>query len=278
MSRDRPITPHVGANPLVCGAFSEGGGYTNWRPRGSGDWLLIYTVAGAGRIVAEGRMRLLGARHAVLYRPGTAQDYSTDPATGRWALRWAHFLPKPHWEPWLAWPEFARGTGVLELAEEPAGRFERALERMLTASRLGGVAGTDLALNALEEALIWAHRDAVGDHWLALDPRVRKGVDQLAADPARPFALAELARSCGLSPSRFSHLFKAQVRATPRQFSEKLRLELASQLLAQTSLTVREIAYKTGFADPLYFSRRFGRFFQRTPIEVRRRPAAARQQ
>ena len=271
MNRSRPLTPHVSADPLVCGEFDEGLRYTNWRPHGSADWLLIYTLAGAGKIVADGRTLILGERQVLLFRPGAPQDYSTDPSAGRWALRWVHFVPKPHWEPWLAWPEFARGTGALRLAAESAERFAQALKRMLTASRLGGVAGTDLALNALEEALIWAHRDVAGDRWLSLDARIRKAVDRLAADPARPFSLVELARTCGLSPSRFSHLFKAQMRTTPRQFSEKLRLELAGQLLTHTNLPVREIAYKAGFVDPLYFSRRFGRRFGRTPLEARSR-------
>lgn len=271
MKRPRPITPHVSANPLVCGEFSQGAAYTNWRPQGAGDWLLIYTIAGAGRIVADGGVHQLGEHQALLYRPEAAQDYSTEATAGHWTLRWAHFMPKAHWRPWLVWPEIGRGAGRVRLRAESAERFASALGRMLLASRIGGVASTELALNALEEALIWAHREIAGDRWLSLDPRIRRAVDRLAAEPARPLSLAELARYCGLSESRFSHLFKEQLHQTPRQFGETLRLELARELLGHTSLAVREVADQAGFADPLYFSRRFARAFGHPPAETRER-------
>jgi AraC family transcriptional regulator of arabinose operon len=270
MTHPRAITPHVPANPLVCGEFlRQDANYTNWRPRGSGDWLLIYTLSGAGRIAtAEGSVRL-GEGEAILYRPGAMQDYATDPGAGQWSLRWAHFVPKPQWQPWLAWPEAKPGAPRAEFSAAAARRFAEALRRMLAASRLEGEGATELAMNALEEALLWAFRDLAGDRWLTLDTRIRKATAYLEGDPARPFSLAEVAQHCGLSASRFSHLFKQQMQMTPRQFSEKLRLELAQQLLANTGLSVREVAYKAGFEDPLYFSRRFVRAFGRTPGESR---------
>ncbi len=272
----REITPHVPADPLVCAEFRQGRSYTNWRPHGSGDWLLIHTLQGAGRVVVAGKARTLRAGQALLYRPEAAQDYSTDPAVGRWRLRWVHFRPKPHWEPWLAWPEAADGAAVASLTGAAAKHFGAALQRMLLANRLGGAHAAELALNALEEALIWAQRGLAGERSLAFDPRIRKALAYLAGDPARPFSIAELAAHCSLSPSRLSHLFKAQVRSTPRQFSENLRLELAAQLLAYTGLSVGEVAYKAGFTDPLYFSRRFARAFGRTPRAARRRSGPVR--
>src|SRR5690606_33751372 len=104
MTHPREITPHVIADPIVCGEFHrQGKSYTNRRPRGSGDWLLIQTLAGAGRIVTGSRVVRLSEGEAVLYRPDTPQDYATDPEVGHWSLRWVHFTAKPQWQPWLAW-------------------------------------------------------------------------------------------------------------------------------------------------------------------------------
>jgi len=36
-----------------------------------------------------------------------------------------------------------------------------------------------------------------------------------------------------------------------------IRLEEAARLLSQTGLGVAEVAYRTGFANPFHFSRRF---------------------
>jgi AraC family transcriptional regulator of arabinose operon len=266
----RKITPHIPAAPIVCGEFRQGRTYTNWRPHGAGDWLLIFTLGGAGCVGTGGKSRRLETGEAVLYRPDSAQDYFTDPAAGSWRLCWAHFQPKPHWLPWLDWPEDFHSMGHVAVGRDAGEHVTGALRRMLLASRLGGTHATELALNALEEALIWVQRGLAGDHSLGIDPRIRKAMAMLAADPAQSFNLSQLAAVCGLSPSRFSHLFREQVRTTPRQFSEELRLSLAAQLLQHTGLSVGEVAFKAGFTDPLYFSRRFARAYGRSPVGMRK--------
>lgn len=270
----REITPHAPVASLVCGEFRQTRGYTNWRPRGTDDWLLITTLAGAGRIIAHGRELCVSEGMTVLYRPRTPHDYSTEPRAGVWALRWAHFVAKPHWQPWLMWPEFERGVGCVTLEKDVGLRVEASFARMLLAARLGGTAAVDLAMNALEEALIWTHRAVAGDGLLRVDPRIQRATAFLASHPGEPFSLGAVARHSGLSLSRLSHLFKTEMGVTPRQFSEKLRLDLAAQLLVQTGLGVRHVAAQTGFADPFYFSRRFRQVMGAAPMAFRQRGLA----
>jgi AraC family transcriptional regulator of arabinose operon len=271
MPDPRLTTPHVRAAPIACNEFREGRGYTNWRPQGSGDWLLIYTLAGVGSVVTSGRTLRLGPGGAVLFAPGARQDYSTDPDAGLWHLRWAHFVPRPSSRPWLMWPEIAPRIGCVQLDGPAAESVGEALGRMLLAHRLGGPLGTDLAMNALEEALIRCAGSATPESRPAPDPRMQRAVRYLALNMAEPFRIENVAAHCGLSPSRFSHLFRESLGTTPQQFSEKLRLESAQQLLRQTNLTIAEIAAEVGYADPLYFSRRFRRAFGHAPSEAGRR-------
>lgn len=247
-----------------------GRGYDNWRPRGSGDWLLIVTCGGAGRVRAGGVARRLEAGEALLYAPGAAQDYATDEAAGRWHLRWAHFRPRAHWRPWLLWPRLAPGVGRVRLTGTTEAAVQAALERMLTASRLGGAGAAELAMNALEEALLWIFRLEAGGPFAGVDERVRRAASYLAATVDEPFALAKVAAHCGLSESRLGHLFRAELGTSPQRFSEQLRLDTARSLLTTTNLPVGEVARETGFADALYFSRRFRKQLGCAPSEVRR--------
>jgi AraC family transcriptional regulator of arabinose operon len=265
----RPVTPHVHADPIVCDEFRRGRGYTNWRPRGSGDWLLIFTCGGVGRVRAAGVEHALGSGDAMLYRPGAEQDYFTDAEIGRWHLRWAHFQPRPHWRLRLRWPELAPGVARVSTTGRTRTGAHAALGRMLASSRLGGAGGEDLAMNALEEAILWIFLSISGDAFAAVDERVQRAVQHLAAHPDEPFHLEGLARVCGLSPSRLSHLFRAELGTTPQRFSETLRLDLAQRLLSQTNLSVAEVAAEAGYDDPLYFSRRFRRAFGRPPSAAR---------
>jgi AraC family transcriptional regulator of arabinose operon len=269
LNPNRPITPGVATETILCGEFREGRGYTNWRPRGTGDCLLILTLGGAGRLRVAGRDHDLGPGDAVLYAPGAAQDYATEGGAGRWHLRWAHFQPRAHWRPWLLWPELGPGVGRLRLHGRAEVAAAAALGRMLTASRLGGPGHEDLALNALEEALLWIFRLNSDESPGGGDPRVQRAVQRLATRFDEPFKLDALAAHCGLSPSRLSHLFRTQLGTTPQRLGEKLRLDSARQLLRRTNLSVGEIAREVGFADPLYFSRRFQRAFGHPPSALR---------
>ena len=271
---NRSETPHRPVAAIMASEFDQGVEYANWRPRGSGDWLLIYTAEGAGRITLGGTERILGPGEAVLFAPGAAQDYRTDDTPGRWRLLWAHFNPRPNWRAWIRWPEVARGTGWLGLpAGEIRAGFEAAMGRMIAMQRGSHADALEFGLNALEEALLWAQRAGEGHPRAKLDPRVQKAMDYLAARPADPFRLDALARHCGLSESRLSHLFREQTGGTPQTHSEELRLRLAQQLLVHSSLRVNEVAAETGFTDPFYFAKRLRKFAKCSPSDYRVREA-----
>jgi AraC family transcriptional regulator of arabinose operon len=273
---ERPITAHTPVERIVTGHFHRAADYRTWRPRGSGDWLLIHTVAGAGQLelpAANGRSTLrrsLVPGEAVLFGLHAPQSYVTDPTAGRWELRWAHFQPRPHWRPWLRWPELAPGVGVVSFPLGAARRaWEQALVRMHHLARRPVAAAADLAASALEEALLWAQAVHTADPWTRVDPRVRRAMDYLAATVDRPFQLAAVASHCRLSVSRLSHLFKQEVGVTPQQHAEELRLALAAQLLRHTSLRIHEVAAEAGYDDAFYFARRFRRRFGRAPRDYR---------
>jgi AraC family transcriptional regulator, arabinose operon regulatory protein len=266
----RSETPHRPVDSIVANEFDRGADYTNWRPHGSGDWLLIYTCSGGGNIVLNGRSRRLLPGEAVLYAPQAAQDYATDREAGRWRLLWAHFRPRPAWRAWLRWPEAALGTGLLRFAaNETRKNFEQALRRAATTLKRPSRMARELALNALEEALLWAQPSRAA----RVDDRIRRAMNYLADHSAEPFRLSEVASHCALSSSRLSHLFKEQTGETPQRYAEELKMRLAQQLLAHSSLPVAEVAAETGFEDPFYFAKRFRRFARCSPSEYREREA-----
>lgn len=248
----------------------QGPSYSNWRPQGSGDWLLIYTVAGAGCITVDDRPHELGVGHVVLFAPGAPQDYATSAEAGQWHLQWAHFHLKPEWRARL--PGRTWGPGVhhqLVHSPEIRGQLGAAFRRMITTARQPWSGARELATNALEEALLWLAAEA-GDapHW-QIDPRIRRAADYLANHPEVPFSLATVAGVAGLSASRFSHLFKSALGVSPQRYAEQIKFRLAQELLTHTNLPITEIAQATGFEDPLYFSKRFRHHAGASPSRFR---------
>jgi AraC family transcriptional regulator of arabinose operon len=265
-------TPYRLDSELMADEFRRGRSYKNWRPRGSGDWLLIYTAGGAGRITTAVGDFPTRPGECILYAPDDLQDYRTDPATGRWHLLWSHFVPKAAWHPWLRWPVNAAGVRSVALDRgEVRGSFVRAMQRAIRIVRRRPPNAEDFAANALEEALLWAHLAASRGDWMRIDPRVRKAMDYLAARVRQPFDLETVARHCGLSVSRLAHLFKAEAGASPQRFFEQQRMRQAAQLLRVTGLGIAEVAAEVGYDDPFYFSNRFRRHSGKSPTLYRRR-------
>jgi AraC family transcriptional regulator of arabinose operon len=263
--------PHQPAIELYGDYYERDRSYANWRPRGSGDYLLIYTTAGGGRFVTGTGCHVSRRGDAVLYAPGELQDYSTDPRAGVWKLLWAHFTPKPAWQMWLSWPVNAEGVKTIRLGGGEVGRrFSGAMRDIVSLSRRPIPEAMDLAFNSLEAALLWARTTVSRQGWYALDARVRRAMSHLIDHFREPFSMSELARHCGLSSSRLAHLFKEETGTSPQQYLEVHRIQQACSLLRITNRGIAEIASDVGYADPFYFTHRFRRHTGKSPSGYRR--------
>jgi AraC family transcriptional regulator of arabinose operon len=270
MQKNRPPTPRISHGDFHGDAYRRGPGYYSFRPTGCDDWLLIYTEEGCGRLGTAADEVLLRPGDVILYAPHELQDYSTAPKPGHWHLLWAHFVPKPHWVAWLQWPVGEHGLKVLHLADSEIHReFRTALHRMVAQTKRPLPVANDLAVLALEEALLWAKLAAFQDKWVTMDDRVRRAINHLASCYREPFRMDTLARHCGISPSRLAHLFRDQTGTSPQRFLEKHRMQVATRLLRHTNSTIGEIAAEVGYDDPFYFSNRFRRFSGKSPQQFR---------
>ena len=253
-----------------CGHFNRDASYFTRRPKGRDDWLLIYTASGSGRIISAQGTYLTEPGDILLYAPGDKQDYGTSPKTESWELLWAHFRPKPHWLAWLNWPIAEKGLKVLKLEKgEVRTQFVAVMRRMVESSTRSLPIATDLAVLALEEALLWTRLTVAQDQWVTMDARIRRAVDYLANQFREPFQMENLARYCGLSVSRLAHLFTAQTGLSPQRFLERHRMQIAAHMLRMTDFTITEIAGEVGYADPFYFSNRFRRYSKKSPSQFR---------
>jgi AraC-like DNA-binding protein len=102
-----------------------------------------------------------------------------------------------------------------------------------------------------------------------MDFRVELAIRFIKEDLAREFSLPRLASLVELSPSRFRYVFKSETGLGPRAYIRALRLELAKQLLENTSLTLEQIMIHIGLADRSHFERGFKKAFGLTPKQYR---------
>ncbi len=105
------------------------------------------------------------------------------------------------------------------------------------------------------------------------DPRVAWAIAQMHEHSASELPIERLARHVNLSPSRFAHLFTAEVGTSPARYLRRLRFSRARMLLETTYLSVKEVMAHVGFNDASHFSRGFQQIYGVSPRVWRRRLA-----
>ena len=102
------------------------------------------------------------------------------------------------------------------------------------------------------------------------DQRLKQVIAHINDNLAEDLSLRELAGIAAMSPYHFARAFKAASGASPLQYVIGARIDRARILLRTTRLTVSEIAFRTGYADPGRFSRHFKNRVGVTPGAFRR--------
>ncbi len=108
---------------------------------------------------------------------------------------------------------------------------------------------------------------AVNSEEQQLLERVMKAVEQNIDNT--DYTVDLLARDVGMSRANLYKKMQTMLGITPSDFMRNVRLKRAAQLLADSNLSVNQIALSVGFLTPRYFSQYFRKMFGVTPTEYR---------
>ena len=99
------------------------------------------------------------------------------------------------------------------------------------------------------------------------EPRIGRALEILKNAPDNLISAERVAAEINLSPSRFAHLFRAQVGLPVRRYLLWMRLRNAVRMLGEgASLTTA--AHAAGFADSAHLTRTFRQMFGLAPSEI----------
>ena len=102
-----------------------------------------------------------------------------------------------------------------------------------------------------------------------LHPAVHRLQDTIASDLTKSWTLSRLAKSAGASSRHMSRLFHEHVRMSIAEYSNRLRVAFAQELLRETKLDMEQVAERVGFSSSRQLRRAWRKYHKTPPREAR---------
>jgi AraC-like DNA-binding protein len=230
-------------------------------PLGAGDVVLV--PYGSAHVLSDSP----SAAHAVPFEAAVAEpDGDTDTLCGKYRLDRSR-----------AHPLLAALPEVVHLPARTGRHPElRAAIDLLGVEVSRGRPGRTAAISGVLDLLLvymvraWLEDNSTTGWPQALrDPEIAAALESLHTDPARPWRLADLAASVGVSRATLARRFSALTGQSPMAYLTWWRMTTAARLLRDTDLPLPRIARQVGYGSPFAFSHAFKRHLGIAPAHYR---------
>jgi len=240
------------------------GGYCG--PRVQRDYQLVVLHSGSCEVRVDGMVRRLAPGAVYLFAPGHREWFRFSPTT----------------ETHHSWCAVAPALVLRTLRRALGDDTGRAAAMSATMERIFAAAfalpsprheAARMAVEALGHAAIAEYvrlrceAAAVAD----ADPCVTRAIHHMETHLSERDCLEGARRAACCSANTLLYKFRRATGLTPARYLWRLRGERGAAMLAETGLSVAEVAERCGFANPFHFSRFVRRLFALSPRELRRR-------
>jgi len=235
--------------------------------RGSERYVIVQqTLGGCGRFRYRGEEWLVppGSAFIALVPEKSNYCFKKDDAT-HWEFRWINFEGESAWH---LWGELRKRFGpVIDLPEGTAA--SRALGRLIEDLAEGRLTGIQALAEAAHAVFVscWEHLESAAAGLSNPATQLRQLIQTRYVEPVN---IKQLCADIGQSREHLTRTFKQTYGLEPAAYLRHLRLSAAERYLRRSSLPIREIARRTGYAGSTQFTRSFLAANGQAPSEFRR--------
>jgi AraC-like DNA-binding protein len=236
--------------------------------QGLQDFDLWFVWAGRGLMQCSDEEVPLAPGTCFWMRPGRRYEATQDPAA-RLGVSYVHFELLTARGRRLPLSDFIPPVEAVVVRHFTF--FDVTMSRLIEARREPG--GPAVAIGLLASLLV---------DLIALPPQAEAGIERhhreailqatarIRESPGASPGVADLARQTGYSVDHFSRVFRRVTGRRPQAYIIEAKLDRARQLLAESALTVGQIAEALGYRDIFFFSRQFREHAGCAPSAYRR--------
>ena len=240
------------------------------RPRGTGDWLIMFFHQPA-RLQQRRAEPSVGGNTLILWPPAAPQFYSWGHRAGVEPHSWMHIEGT-----WVSEQVTANGLPVsAPLLDVPEQLVVPTLDHLMAEMIRFETADQVILRNLFEN---WARAlgrhlrtEAAGSRIPSALLRVRDHLDRSFTEP---IVLDKLAAQASMSRSHLCHQFRKVFGCNISSHVIRRRMSIAERLLLDDSKTITAIGTEVGYADVFQFSKQFKKTFGMSPSQYRKKQIA----
>lgn len=171
---------------------------------------------------------------------------------------------------------FAQHQGVIALAPEDQEYVLQLLDSIATEIRLRNPGYKLLAISQLVRLLSFSlahfeHSESITPpSTTATHQKISEVASYISAHCVEASSLDQVARHFYMSKSYLSRVFKEFTGYTVNEFINVNRIQLARKMLADTDMSITEIADSLGYGSITHFEKTFRKYTENTPLKYRR--------
>jgi AraC-like DNA-binding protein/quercetin dioxygenase-like cupin family protein len=252
-----------------AGVFFEARGH-DWERENLDEGILIYCTLGKGYYVQDGQQHEIQPGDLLYAPPRTHHRYRAD-AENPWTLYWMQLSG-------TLLADYQRLLGLVE--QGPVRHIGVHNDIILEFTRL---VSEPLAPPAEDRSWlrIQANAMAVLGRIVALPQNIaevtgaygpiQKAITLMDDSLNKEFDLRGFAKAAGCSDRHFSRLFQRVTGQPPGNWFTQQKIRRACMLFTIPGIQVKEVAFRLGYQDPLYFSRVFRRIVGVPPEAYRQK-------
>ncbi|AEI40114.1 AraC family transcriptional regulator [Paenibacillus mucilaginosus] len=240
------------------------------------DYHLVHLVtSGKGTFRCMGRDYRLGPGDSFFIFPGELVAYASDEVEP-WNYRWIAFKGSRADESLSALGISQHQPVTHSRDFRRLGALFHKMERTLASGRPGSdlQAGGYLRLALAEYAQEAAAAAPPVTEGSMIQQQVEQAIRWLTLQYYQPISIEHMAKTLGYHRTHLSKMFKQHTGMSPMQYLLQVRMERAKRLLHER-LTIEQVASSVGFADALYFSKQFKKWYGVSPSDYRNSQGAA---
>lgn len=233
------------------------------RKKGANEFIFIYCTEGGGKLNIAGEEIEVSPNHFYIIPKNTPHEYRAD-EHNPWSIYWLHFggdMAQSLFERYYSDPEKFE---IVPYENYRIDQFDQIFQ----------ILKSDYVMHRLEYANILGLNFISSFIFLEIDRSIDKqGNDNLVGTITdflinnldKTLQAQDIAKEFNYSSSYIFNLFKKRTGYSLIHFFNLKKTQKACEYLNYTDLSIKEISYRLGFEDPLYFSRLFKRYMGVSP-------------